>query len=158
MKNNLIYILILGAVLLTRCGSKNNPTTVSGVQPTFSSLYSNVFSKNCIQCHEPQGSATVNNGTTLDFSTQGMAYTTLTSGTSVGSFSNNNGECHSVPFIVSSQPTSSYMLATLISDYTHSDFYNVGCTPYSPSAHGATLDSADETALVQWIQNGALNN
>lgn len=158
MKNNLIYILILTTILLTRCGSKDNPTTSSGVQPTFSSLYSNVFSKNCIQCHEPQGSATVTYGTNIDFSTQGIAYTTLTSGTSVGSISNTSGQCHSVPLIEPNQPTSSYMLATLFSDYTHSDFYKIGCTPYSPSAHGATLDSADEAALVQWIQNGALNN
>lgn len=150
-------LLLAVPLLLTNCGSKNNSNT-SGIQPTFTSIYTNILSKNCVQCHEPQGSATQVSGTQIDFSNKSSAYQTLTSGTTSGDTAILSGQCTNVPLVHASHPESSYLMATLATDYHHSDFYKPGCTPYSPSGHGATIDSTEKDAIVDWIKNGALNN
>ncbi len=152
-------MLALTALTLTHCADKSNsPSPTQNVEPTFSSLYTHVLSKNCVGCHEPQGSATINANTTLNFTSLSLAYQTLTQGTSVGLAANISAECSNVPLIVGGEPLSSYLLATLFIDYFKTDFYKQGCTPHSPSAHGATVNSNEKSAFVQWIQNGALNN
>ncbi len=151
-------ILIL--VIICSCDSKKLaqiPTT-KVVSADFNSIYTEILSKNCVQCHEPEGSATVNNFVQLDFSTASSAYQTLTTETSTGVAANTNGQCFGVPLIVKSSPTESYMLATLSTQYNHTNFYKTDCSPYLPDAHGATVSASDLDAIVKWIQDGALNN
>jgi len=151
-----IYLLSL-LLLITRCDSSKSSKT-SNVTSNFTSIYTHVLSKNCVQCHEPQGSATINNSTQIDFSTQAVAYQTLTSLTSTGVSANLNSQCSGVPLVSMGHADQSYVLATLSATYFHADFYKSGCTPYSPSGHGATLSSTETQAIVEWIQNGAINN
>jgi len=163
MKNYLIklsiivktFSLLAFLVLITRCDSKKS-TGTGAVSSTLSSIYTNVLSRNCVQCHEPGASATVNNSTQVDFSSPSSAYQTLTSLTSTGI--STGSQCSNVPLVSIGHPEQSYLLATLSSDYFHTDFYQNGCTPYSPDAHGATLSSTELHAIVEWIQNGASNN
>jgi hypothetical protein len=152
----LTLLLALTALLLTRCGTQD--ATSSGVDPTFNSLYTRVLSKNCVGCHQPAGSATQDSETQIDFTTKALAYSTLTGGNSTGISANINNQCSNVPLVSPSHPENSYLLATLATDYHHDNFYNAGCTPYSPSAHGATIGTAEKNAIVEWIKAGALNN
>ncbi len=149
-------LLLALPIILTHCNPKDSLKT-SNIQPSFSSIYENVLSKNCVGCHEPQGMGTVQ-GAQIDFSSKAIAYQTLTSSYSSGTASNSSGQCSSVPLVSAGHPESSYMLATLFTDYHHSNFGINGCTPHSPSAHGATVDSSEKDAIVNWIQNGAQNN
>lgn len=154
LKNIFILFTLL---ILVRCGEKTE-TTSTETAPNFSSIYTNVLSKNCVQCHEPSGSATINNGTRIDFTNKAIAYQTLTSYTSSGYSANLSNQCTSVYLVVPGAPTNSYLLATLSESYHRANFMVANCTPYSPNAHGASLNSTDLNAMVQWITSGALND
>ena len=159
MKNKeiILYFAAIILLILPSCDS-NKTTSNKDIQNTFSSIYINVLSKNCVACHEPQGSATLNSQTTIDFSSKNLSYQSLVNGTSVGFSANISGQCNNVPLVSPHTPNDSYLLATLSSNYNHSNFYKNGCSPYSPNAHAATISSDEFSALVSWIQNGALNN
>jgi hypothetical protein len=152
-----ILALAVMGLLLTHCDKKSLSPTGSSVSPTFSSLYDNVFSKNCVQCHSPGGSGPTA-GVQIDFSSKSQGYSTLRTATVAGDSGVLNGNCTTVSIISAGNPNSSYLLATLSTDYNHSDFGKTGCLPYSPSTHGATVSSSELSAMVQWINNGAAND
>lgn len=152
------HILLLSAMgtLLTQCNPKKD-LDVTGVQGTFSSIYTNVLSKNCVGCHSP-GGAGPTAGSDLDFSNQSTSYQSLKNGSVKGYSANGSGQCNNVYLVQSGQPQSSYLLATLYSDYYKTDFVRAGCDPYQPSGHGATVGADEKNAMVKWIQNGAAND
>ncbi len=149
------YFILLLPLGLTSCSPSGDTSTT--LEATFTSLYNNVLSKNCVGCHQPGGSG-FNAGALIDFSTHATSYSTLINRSTSGDTAVLNGQCSNVPLVLSGQPSSSYLLATLFTDYNHSDFYKTGCTPYSPSGHGATVGTSEKDAFVQWIQGGALDN
>jgi hypothetical protein len=152
------FLLLAGLVLiLARCGNNSGPA--SG---TFGNVYQNTLSKECVQCHQPGSSQGFNAGTHLDFSTQAQAYATLTSGsTSKVSSTDAATGCPGVAIVVASNPSASYLTATLFSDqaakYQSSP---AGCTsPYNHiTTQNINLSTDEENSIVTWIQNGAQNN
>lgn len=149
------FFALVSLLFLTHCGSKQDSSEVAA---RFSSIYTRVLNQNCVQCHEPQGSATVNNSTLIDFSSQALAYQTLTTLTSTGLSANINNQCSGVPLVTVGYPEGSYLLATLFSDYHHTDFVKSGCTPYPSNIHGVTLSTSEKQAIVEWVRSGAVNN
>jgi hypothetical protein len=155
MKNFLIRAsIILGMVLvLCRCGSKTEETTSSG---TFSNVYSVTLKTACIQCHVPAGSATAA-GVTLDFSTQTTAYQTLTA--SVVSGGSTKNTCANISIVSAKNASKSYLAGVLFSSYNTSNFAGVtGCVPYSAHLTDQNISSDEQTSIINWINNGALNN
>ncbi|MGK5083388.1 hypothetical protein WDW37_08775 [Bdellovibrionota bacterium FG-1] len=146
--------LILGlALLMMSCGQVAS-VTPDPVTANFSSIYSHLFKTACIECHVPTGAATVAKGVQLDFTTQALAYATLTSG-SVAAI-DSVGKCPSVKLVVTGQVASSYLAGVLIQDYFKDNFAGVtGCTPYNVHLSDQNLTADEKTAIVSWIQNGA---
>ena len=142
------------ALLLTRCG---NNTPASG---TFGSVYQALQNNNCQQCHVPGGN---NNGSTLDFSTQAKAFTTLTQNKVTGGVGKN--QCGNVAIVVAGNPQQSYFpyeafgqsdSATWSPANARFSAPNQNCVPVthvnvSPSA-------AEETSIIAWINNNTPNN
>lgn len=141
-------------LVINGCSSDNSS---SDTTPTFSGLYSNVFSQDCMDCHSPGGQAQVD-GIPLDFSTKTLAYQTLTESSVSGS---NAGDCGGVTIIGDSAETS-YILGVHSESYRQNDFAGVvGCTPYAGHIEDSNISSLIDpylNDLVSWINAGALNN
>jgi hypothetical protein len=111
----------------------------------------------CIECHVPTGAATVNNGVQLDFSTQALAYQTLTAKKVTGSTS--SGICPNVSIVTAGDPTKSYLAAVLFAKYNATNFAGVsGCSPYSVHLQDQNISDAEQTSIINWITNGAKND
>lgn len=160
MNRSLFATLAFSAsALFTGCVT----TTGSGdPEPHFSSLYADYLS-NCRQCHAPGAvGATSTTEKSLDFSTQGAAYASLTG--SANGLSGNQQACNGVPFIAKGKPGSSLLLA-VVDASTRSAFDltgNPGCDTNAISDMafkvGKAPSAAFITALKTWIQNGAAND
>ena len=148
-----LSLSVVGVLLVANCGKSSSGPDTTAVSPTLTSLYSNVFSQNCIVCHVPGGAS---NGSTLDFSSITTAYQTLlsahVSGTSTA------GACASVRIVTPSHPETSYLEAVLDASYAKANFVQTGCTPYAVHLQNTNLSSAELSALSAWISNGAANN
>lgn len=150
-------ILLIGATLtLSQCS--NNSLT--SVEPTFSSLYTNFFYNNCLTCHQPGGTATVASAT-LDFTDASTAYTSLR--TSVASGITSGTACAGISIINTTTPANSFILAILSTDYYSTDFAGAtNCTPYTEHHTNIAISQAFtsnvKTALVEWITQGAQDN
>ncbi len=157
MKNLLRGALgLIVIVFINNCGS-NKESLNTDIQPQFSSIYTNILSKNCVGCHSPGGSG-FNSGAQIDFSTVSSAYSTLVSGLVHGNSANLGGQCNNVYLVQAGLPNASYLLATLFNDYYHINFVQSGCDPYPPSGHAASVGDDEKKALVGWINAGAQNN
>ncbi len=141
----LTCLLVMGFVV--GCGSKKE---ILGSNPTFSSLYTGLFSKSCVTCHQPGGSAWTD-GINLDFSSQPAAYSSLTSLRSTAL------HCTSLSLVQSGSPSRSVLLAVLFDDY--STIAGTSCVgdAIHRDQNGNTA-SGDKSSLVSWIEQGALNN
>ena len=73
MKSLLLLLVVLLALTLTRCGKVQD--AAAPASGTFGNVYSVTLKTACIECHVPGGAT---HGSTLDFTTQQTAYTTLT--------------------------------------------------------------------------------
>jgi hypothetical protein len=149
-------VLITALVTLARCGK--SPTTAATTTPgTFTDIYTNTLSTACIQCHVPGGSAAAD-GVTLDFSTQANAYTTLTTG--LVEDGSTKPKCPNVKLVTSGNPTGSYLLAVLVSNfYTGTSFDGVsGCTPNTAHIQLTAINASEQSSITTWIQGGLLNN
>lgn len=151
-------VILLGSLvlILARCGSQltDTPAPASG---TFGSVYNSLKSNNCTECHTPKGSATIDNHVALDFSTQALAYQTLTASTVSGTTS--AGDCGGIKIVSPGNPSKSYLAAVLFKDYNTSGFADVTqCVPYNAHLTSFNLSSSEKTSIINWIQNGALNN
>jgi hypothetical protein len=145
--------LAVMALSLVDCGQ----SPFEPASGTFGSVYKTIQTANCAVCHVPGGN---NGNSTLDFSTQTTTFTTLTSNFVTATSS--SGACGSVKIVVSGNPSKSYLLATLFSDYSSNDFAGVtGCTPYnghSDAVLGGSLSADEKASFVAWIQNGIPND
>lgn len=147
------------ALTLTHCGTSTAPTTSTptAASGTFTNVYTTVLQTACIECHVPGGAATVNNGVTLDFTTQQTAYTTLT--TNTVSATDTKTECAGVKIVVPGNANSSYLAAVLFSDIDTANFGGVtGCTPYNVHQQDQSISASERTSILAWINGGALNN
>lgn len=150
-----VILVIVAALTLTRCGTQD-PTT-SLTPGTFASVYSILKSHNCTECHIPTGAATIDSGVKLDFTSQTSAFTTLTTSTVSGSSGINS--CTGVKIVVPNSPSTSYLAAVLFSKYSISDFGGKsGCIPDNSHLTQNNLSTADQSSIIDWIQNGAKNN
>ncbi len=155
---SLIFICLAASFLaLTGCPS-NTGTTAAGANVTasFASIYTNVLSTACIQCHVP-GTPATNSGVTLDFRSAASAFSTLRSSTASGGSS--VGTCGTVPIITAGAANQSYLAGVLFADYHTANFAgHNGCTPYATHLQNQNLNSNEEVAIVGWINTGAANN
>lgn len=143
-------LVAVGFILVVIRCSKSSTTP-----GTFTDVYTNSLST-CTQCHVSTITA-AQDGAALDFSTQTNAYNSLMNHVVSGSVA--KGTCGSVELVVPSTPANSYLLAVLFTDYnTNFASHNSGCTPYAAHLQDQHLSSAEESSMVQWIQNGAQNN
>jgi len=150
--------LLVLSLMLTRCGSNNSNSTTSNaaITPSFASIYTNVLSQACIQCHVPGTSVYINNNVHLDFTSASTAYSSLTGLTSSGVSSSS---CNGIKYVTPGSPSSSYLAAVLFADYNTSGFAgDSGCTPYATHLSDQNISSAEETAIIAWINAGAANN
>ncbi len=147
----LLTTLCIGATLaLSNCGKKDETST------TFATVYTETLSTSCVACHDTPGSG-AQNGAGLNFSSQALAYSTLTAGNVTATTS--VGTCGSVRLVVASSPSTSYLLGTIIQGYSSSSFAGVtNCTPYAGHFSSLNLSSTQQNNLVSWIQGGAQNN
>ncbi len=144
--------------LLVDCGGSNSNTTQSAVVVTasFASIYSGILSQSCAQCHVPGAPAHDLNGVVLNFSSASAAYSTLKSSNVSGMSS--TGTCGGI-HIIGSDSSHSYLAGVLFADYNTNNFAGVsGCQPYANHISDQHITSAQEAAIVQWINAGAPNN
>lgn len=166
-----LSLVAISLLVLTNCSKQNNnapsDTSIAGdsqgltaiaLAPTYSSLYANVFSKRCAECHRPGGSAN-SAGAQLDFSSAASGYSTMVNQSVSGITS--ASVCSSAKIVVGNV-NSSYILATFFSGYgLGSNNWGgiAGCTPYDHTAFQTSVPSgAEKSALIQWISSGAANN
>ncbi len=122
----------------------------------FTTVYANTIGTTCTECHVPGGAAT-SDGVQLDFTTQVTAYATLTTLNTTGASS--TGICGGVKIVTASSVENSYLAGVLIEGYHTNNFAGVsGCLPYSAHLTDQSLTDAEKSAIVSWIQHGALNN
>ena len=144
--------LATGAFLLTNCSSDTSSGGAT-TTATFTSIYSaSIGTSSCTQCHS-SGVTTAQGNAGLDFSTQSAAYNALT-GTVNGDTGKTQG-CTGVHLVVANSPTTSYLVGEVAS--SAATFSVSGCTVYDHSQQ-KTISSDEQTAIVKWIQAGALNN
>lgn len=165
----ILLVLLVGAIFdLTAC-SRATQHPVAPVQPeqvqfaddlgssNFSSVYASTLSTACVECHNPSGMATVNYNVQLNFMNKTAAFTSLTESSVNGATS--AGTCGPVKIVVPGQPANSYLIGTLIQRYANGNFGGVGgCTPYAGHYSIINLTSSQQTGLVGWVQDGALDN
>lgn len=154
--------LVVSTVFSTSCGVI--PTTVTGGTGTstytFSMVYAVITSvPRCVDCHSPPSGSAVTAGSKLDFSTQALAYSTLTTKKLEGGTSGT--ACNSVSIVDSAgRVTMSGLAAVLFSDYnTTNDFAGAtGCKPYTGHHSDLSLSSSEKSTILGWISDGAKNN
>jgi len=155
---SLIAISLVAICLLQGCGSSVNSTSgFSGTGPaTFTQAYSQVLGQaNCVSCHQPGGSAMINNGVQLDFSTQTSAYNTLMNNFVTAT----DRTCANVRIVVPNNAPVSYLATVLFpSYYQQNDFVVAGCTPYSGHETTFSFSTSDVNVVIGWINAGAPNN
>jgi hypothetical protein len=130
---------------------------------SWSSLYTS-YLQDCKSCHAPNASGrTGDTETTLDFSSAGSAYATVTTGKAAGLVGNQSA-CNSVPFIVSGHPEQSLLVASI--DFATRTTYASTTAPTCDSTavtdqtakQGMVPPAGYVSALKQWITDGAPNN
>lgn len=138
----------------------NNGLTSTGnfkLAPTrFSQVYSETLAPACAQCHQPGGSATVDYGVNLDFSSRATAFSTLQG--EVASVTS-RGQCGGVRLVSAGAYKNSYLAAEISRDYTNSNFGGVaGCIPSVFHYSVINLSQNQIDGVISWIQAGAANN
>ena len=157
----LVAIALSGgiATVFVGCGSQTgaDANSVNYTAGTFTAVYNQTLKTACIECHVPSGSAYVNNGVLLDFSSQSNAFTSLRLRSVTGASS--TGTCSGVMIVSSGQPANSYLVGVLNPAYNYANFGgHSGCTPYSAHLQDQNLSAAEQASIVSWIQQGASNN
>ncbi|MBI5139028.1 hypothetical protein HZA26_00220 [Candidatus Nomurabacteria bacterium] len=157
-KINIVYCSNLTLILVfvfASCGKVPAPSTTTG---TFTDVYNTIKTANCMECHSPTGAAKVNSGVQLDFSTQTTSYSTLTNN-HVVTATDIIGTCGTAKLVIAGSPDTSYLAAVLISKYNVTNFAGIlGCTPYTVHLTDQHITDSDQSSIIDWIKNGALNN
>ena len=152
----LLAIALTSLYLLSHCGSDNSSDSSSGIEATFSSLYTNYFSS-CGQagCHREGTNAY--DHINMDLSSASSAYTALTSTT----LSNETSECAGKPILKADDPDNSLYFALGGTDLFRDTFAaaNGNCYPTRFSSMPFTGETDEvKSALRTWILAGAENN
>lgn len=156
MTNKLKHLVVAGLILaLWSCSEDTKPNSTDTTK--FTSIYTNIIRfHNCHSCHAPGGSAYDTDGVQLNFSTEDLAHSTLTTKFVTGNTS--VGTCGAVR-IVNTSPQTSFLAGVLFSEYNTANFAGVtGCTPYSVHLSDQNLSTSEKDAIVTWINNGAPRN
>ncbi|MCC7404443.1 MAG: hypothetical protein IT288_08600 [Bdellovibrionales bacterium] len=158
MTNKLKHLVVAGLILaLWSCSEDTKPNSTDTTK--FTSIYTNIIRfHNCHSCHAPGGQVFDNptDPVELNFSTEDLAYSTLTSKNVAGPTS--KGTCTGIK-IVNTTPQTSFLAGVLFSEYNTANFAGVtGCTPYSVHLSDQNLSSSEKSAIVTWINNGAPRN
>jgi hypothetical protein len=133
------------------------------VTAQFHSLYADYLGT-CASCHAPSAPGRTSDiEKTLDFSSQAMAYTTLTTGMAAG-LTGPPMACNGVAFIQKGKPLSSLALAVV--DETTRNTFDVpsaaSCDKLTITDETVKVGSAPSAAFVtafsDWITNGAAND
>jgi hypothetical protein len=163
MTRRLAWLLLLASACGAESPIDGTPDAMTGVQPTFTSLYGDYF-QTCKNCHTPAGPGRADDTEmTLNFTTRETAYTTITTGMASGLMGNFVG-CNGVPFVRDAMPSMSLILAAL-DQPTRIAFDD----PSFPDCDMDTIadqtlksnpppSAAFITALKEWLQDGAPNN
>ena len=125
---------------------------------TFSTIYAQTLGKTsgCANCHAPGGSGT-NQGAQLDFSTQALAYSTLTSKKVTGS--SKSSTCGTVNIVTAGSPSNSYLAGAVVGSHNVNNFAGVSdCQPITDHINGNYASASEQEAIISWIQSGAKNN
>lgn len=130
------------------------------VAPTFSALYASYLGE-CVQCHAAGAPGrTPDIETSLDFSTQTMAYQTLRNGKATG-LTGAKAACNGVAFVVPGSPDQSLLVAVLAPD-VRATFGIGACTASHITDEAAKVGTPPSAgflaALRAWIVAGAANN
>lgn len=148
-----LAVLVL---LLSRCGALPESLTLTPASGTFASVYSALQKNNCTECHVPGRSGPAA-GVTLNFTSQATAFSTLTANYVTATAS--VGTCGAAKIVTSGDPAKSYLAAVLFDSYNINNFGGVsGCSPFTGHLAAYNLSTAEQTSLLNWITNGALNN
>jgi hypothetical protein len=153
---------VLFCALMTAC-SDSSTTNSSGVQPTLSSLWDNLFTGCGVNCH----TSTAADGTELgpDMSTKANFYAQVVGRSVASDYPNwasvKTGDCDTVNFITAGNANESTLAAALISSVSSTLSTAHSCTTtynYHNVNNQAISDSTLSNALITWINNGAQNN
>ncbi len=157
-----LSLVVLSLLLLTlaNCGKiEEAAKTVEPAAGTFTYIYTKTLKTECIECHTPTGAATLEKRVAIDFTTQALAYKTLTEG--LVAATDTVLICPNVKLVASGSPSTSYLAGLLLTEYYKSnDFADVsGCAPDSVHTEKKNaLSTVEKTSIADWITNGAKNN
>ncbi len=152
----IVLLALAASLLLTRCGSEKDNNTDT-LEPTFSSIYTNVLVSNCASCHVPGEAAYDTNGVLIDLTSKTTAYNTISSGVVTATTADAN--CDGDDYITAGNANASYF-AAVVDTGINPTFNANGCTaPTNTHVNGLTSLTADEEdAIASWINQGAANN
>jgi len=151
----LFSIGIMLILLFTGCAKDEEK-----VEPTFSSLWDNVFF-GCGSCHSGSDTEGLQNGP--DLSSKAGFYTNLLgkNATDDYPFWVLASGCYSFPLIEAGNPNNSIVAAALIKSVSLNLINTGGCdTAYSVhETNGSAITNSDTAAaLIKWIEDGAKND
>ena len=142
--------LYSGAAALLLAFGCSSPKDTASSDSQFSAIYTKSFSVSCTNCHNP--TAAPSTFTNLDMTSEGAAYTGLMERVVKPSASST---CPNDFRVSPGQPTKSYLLGVLFSDYQASYGGTPGCVPFVPHSGKDSLTAEEKSAIVNWIQSGA---
>ncbi len=147
----LAIVACAAAVMASYCGKKEEEVTV---EAKYSSIYKNVLAS-CATCHVPGHADYEQKVHNLDFSSEKVAYESLTSVPDI----TGKSECNE-KYVVAQNSAKSLLWAVL-DNTTRENFPSVvtNCSVIPESVHGMGEISAQaRSAIKQWIDAGAANN
>jgi len=150
-----LCITALLVLLLVGCAKEEEK-----VEPTFTSLWDNVFSGCGVSCHSVNATDGTENGPILD--TKANFYARLVNKTVSNDYplwANKAGDCDNINFITPNDATQSTLAAALI--LSISDSLGTTCITtygYHDTNNSIVGDTDTAAALIKWIDDGAENN
>ncbi len=152
----IVLLALAASLLLTRCGSEKDNNTDT-LEPTFSSIYTNVLVSNCASCHAPGEAAYDTNMVEIDLTSKTTAYNTIRNG--VVTATTADPTCAGLNYISAGNANASYF-AAVIDTGINPTFNSGGCAaPTNTHVNGSVSLTADEEdAIATWINQGAANN
>lgn len=143
----------VGLWSLVGCGGVSEDDDSPSPSASFTALYGDYFQQ-CLACHTPDAPGRTSiTETTLDFTSESSAQSTILGGTAAG-LSGNQTDCNGVSF-VGDTPESSLILAA-IDDTTRANFAVGNCTADTISDMTAKVGFAPDASFVadlkSWIQ------
>jgi len=146
------------AITLPKCGT--SPSTSTPAAGTFTNVYAIFTAAQCSRCHTPPATSANENGSSLNLSTQALAYSTLvgTTATPTTVTATDNSACSTVKLVNTATPANSYLLAIFTPADQVTGFGSASCRPDASHLQSDNLSADQLTTITNWITAGALNN